>query len=380
MSCILRPGLHRRLADSLLGVDPTQRLRGAQAGLATLLMAVSALILSAVVRGAGAPMGPVLLWAALSLGGLLLSFVAIRSGWSRRLQDPALTQPQVVYALASAAAAYAMAGPMRGAVFPVLLVILMFGMFQLRPRAVALVGLYALLLFGSVMALMAWQRPQVYTPAAELVHFLMLATMLPSFAILAARLSRMRERSRRQRSELSSALARIQELATRDDLTGLINRRHMAELLEQERQRSARSGRGFCLAVIDIDHFKQVNDRHGHAGGDAVLRQFAQQALAAIRGADMLARWGGEEFVLLLADSHLPLARAGVERLRQCIEAACLLDSDPTLRITVSAGLTDHVAGEAIGDALARADGALYAAKAAGRNRTVVADGGGDGG
>lgn len=368
--------LRTRMVETVLGSDPVQRLRVAQAGLATLLMALSAMLLLAAARGGDAPMGAVLIWAALSLGGLLASFVAIRSGWSLRLRDPSLTLPQMLFAIASASAAYAMAGPMRGAAFPVLLVILTFGMFQLRPRALAYVGLYSLVLFGTAMTVMAWHRPQVYAPSVEWIHFLMLATMLPSIAVLAARLSRMRERSRDQRDELASALARIQELATRDDLTGLINRRHMGELLEQERQRSARSGRGFCIAVIDIDHFKQVNDRLGHAGGDAVLRAFAQQALGAIRSGDVLARWGGEEFVLLLSDSHLPPALGGIERLRQRIEAAILVDSDPALHVTVSAGLTDHIAGEAISDALARADRALYAAKAAGRNRTVVADGG----
>ena len=363
-----------RLTDAVLGTEPTRRVRVAQAGLATLLMAFSALMFLAVVGLGDAPLGPVVAWTVLSLGGLMLSFIAIRSGWSLRFEDPAMTLPQMVYAIASGAAAYAMAGPMRGAAFPVLMVILMFGMFQLRPRAVRAVGLYALILFGAVMALMTWQRPEVYAPAVELVHFLMLATMLPAFALLAARLSRLRERSRRQRDDLAQALERIQELATRDELTGLINRRHMAEMLEHERQRCARSGSGFCLAVIDVDHFKLINDRHGHAAGDAVLHQFALEALGAIRSGDVLARWGGEEFVLLLADSHLPPARGGVERLRQRIEAATLLNSDPALRVTVSIGLTEYIAGEAISEALARADRALYRAKAAGRNRAVVAD------
>lgn len=351
-----------------------RRLRVAQAGLATLLMVVSVLILLVALRGGDTPTAWVWSWAALSLGAMLASFVAIRSGWSLRLQEPSLTLPQMVFSIASAAAAYAMAGPMRGVVFPVLLVILMFGMFQLRPRALAYVGLYALLSFGAAMALMAWHRPQVYAPTVEWVHFLGLATILPTFGVLAARLSRMRERNRNQRVELSNALVRIQELATRDDLTGLINRRHMTALLEQERQRAARSGRGFCIAVLDIDHFKQVNDRHGHAGGDLVLRQFAQDSVAAIRAADVLARWGGEEFVLLLAEAHLPMALGGVERLRHHVERASVFDRDPALRITVSAGLTEYIAGEAIRDTLARADRALYQAKASGRNRTVVAD------
>jgi diguanylate cyclase (GGDEF)-like protein len=367
--------LRQRLTDALLTTEAPRRLHLAQAGLAMLLMALSIGVLVYAARVAGTPTELVVAWALLSIGGLAASYLAIRSGWSRRLADPSLTLPQMLYAISSGALGYAMAGPMRGGTFPVLLVILMFGMFQLRPRTMAWVCLFTAALFGTVMAVMSQRQPQVYDPAVELGHFLMLAVTLPAVALLAGRLTRLREHRRQQRVELAEALVHIQELATRDALTGLINRRHMVELLEQERQRCVRSGRGFCVALIDLDHFKQVNDRHGHGGGDVVLRGFAREALAAIRVADVLARWGGEEFVLLLSDAHLPLARGGVERVRLRIEAAALLDAEPALRITMSAGLTEHIAGESVSDALARADRALYQAKAEGRNRTVVASG-----
>jgi diguanylate cyclase (GGDEF)-like protein len=279
----------------------------------------------------------------------------------------------MVFAITSGAIAYAMAGPMRGAIFAVLLAILMFGMFQLRPSTVVQISLCALGQFGVVMALMAWWQPQVYRPAVELGHFLVLAATLPAVSLLTARLTAMRERSHRQRHDLAEALARIQALATRDELTGLINRRHMLELLEQERQRCVRSGRTFCIAMIDIDHFKRINDHHGHAAGDEVLRRVAREALSAIRVADVLARWGGYEFVLLLSDARLPLARGGVERVRQHIEAVSLLVGEPDLRVAISAGLAEHIAGESVAAALARADAALYEAKAQGRNCIVVA-------
>ncbi|MES2956772.1 MAG: diguanylate cyclase [Pseudomonadota bacterium] len=367
--------LQQRLGELLLTADPTQRLRLAQAGLAMVLMAISVGILVYAAHIGGTPTAPVLVWAAASLGGLAASYLAIRSGWSRRLADPSLTLPQMLFAIGSGAIGYAMAGALRGATFPVLLVILMFGMFQLQPRTVARVCLFTAGLFGAVMALMAWRQPQVYAPAVELGHFLMLAAMLPAVSLLAGRLTRLRERSRRQRLELAEALARIQELATRDELTGLINRRHMIELLEQERQRCVRSGHGFCIAIIDIDHFKQINDRFGHAAGDAVLQRFAREALGAIRVADVLARWGGEEFVLLLSDAHLPLARGGIERVRLRIEGLTMLAEDLALRVTISAGLTEHLAGESVVAALERADRALYEAKTGGRNRTVVVSG-----
>lgn len=369
--------LRQRLADRLLTTDPTQRLRLAQSGLAMALMALSVAILVYAARLAGTPALVVAAWAALSLGGMAVFFAAIRFGWSRGLADPSLTMVQMVFAITSGAIAYAMAGPMRGATFVVLLAILMFGMFQLRPRALLLVSLYALGLFGTAMAVMAWQLPQVYRPAVELGHFLMLAATLPAVSLLAGRLTVLRERSRHQRRDLAEALARIQALAMRDELTGLINRRHMLELLEQERQRCVRSGRTFCVAMIDIDRFKEVNDRYGHAAGDEVLQRLAREALSAVRVADVLARWGGDEFVLLLSDARLQLARGGVERVRQRIEAVSLRVGEQALQVTISAGLAEHIAGESVATALARADAALYEAKAQGRNRTVAADGAG---
>ncbi len=202
----------------------------------------------------------------------------------------------------------------------------------------------------------------------------MLAAMLPAVSLLSSRLARLRDRSRRQRHEIAQALARIQELATRDELTGLVNRRHMSSLLERERQRCVRSGRGLSVAMVDIDHFKAVNDHYGHPVGDEVLRTFAHQAPQALRGTDIVSRWGGEEFVLLLPEAALPAARIGVERVRGRIAATPMAHlSGVPIRVTVSVGLTEHIAGESVTQTLERADRALYEAKAQGRNRTVVA-------
>jgi diguanylate cyclase (GGDEF)-like protein len=134
-----------------------------------------------------------------------------------------------------------------------------------------------------------------------------------------------------------------------------------------------RSGRGFCLALVDIDHFKRINDLHGHAVGDEALRRFSREAQSALRVSDVMARWGGEEFVLLLPDTRAPLAKAGLERLRERIAAMALPPvDDDRLTLTLSAGVTEHIAGESTAQALERADRALYEAKAQGRNRVVV--------
>ena len=365
-----------RLLDALLTTDSHQRIRLKQCGRATLLTLASCISMAYAVAIGDAPLAPtraIIVIAALGFAGF---FATIRAGANRRFNDPSLTQPQMLFAIACAAVAYALIGALRGGVFPILLVVLSFGMFALRPRQMTRVTLFALAAFGVAMVVMSQRRPEVYAPAVEFGHFFMLAVMMPALSLLAGELSRLRARLHRQKRELSRALLKIQDLAIRDDLTGLINRRQMIELMAQERERSARTGRPFCVAMLDLDFFKEVNDRHGHAAGDAVLQAFAKVVQGAIRNGDVVARWGGEEFVILLADTALPAARGGVERVRECVQALRVAvpgARGPTeVAVTVSIGLTDHRPGETVAQLLARADLALYRAKAQGRNQLVT--------
>ncbi len=363
----------RRLTDLLLTTDPHQRLRLAHSGLAYLLMLACVLAMH-YSRLAGLSDSPWLWpWTAASLAGLLVVFVLIRFGWSLKLADPSMTMAQMLYAIACAAAGYAIAGSAHGAVPLILAVVLMFGLFGLSNAQVVFVGGYALVLFGSVMIVMSRIDPQGYPPEVETVYFALTAIMICGVVLLGARLSAMRERLRDQRRELQQALARIRELATHDELTGLLNRRRMQELLQQEQERSARAGHPWCVALVDIDHFKQVNDRHGHAAGDQVLREVARIGLAQGRKSDVLARWGGEEFVMLLRDAALPAACAGVERWRRALAVAPLAAGTARLAVRFSAGVAQHQRGETVEQTLARADRALYEAKAQGRDRVVTA-------
>ena len=363
----------RRFIDVLLTTDTVQRARLSLALLAMGMLAAGVLAMVYFAWVGAAPARGVGWWAAASLGGMVVFFGLIRSGWSAPLRDPSMTVWQMVYALACGAAAYALLGTGRGGVFPIVMVILMFGMFVVSPRQMQWISLYAVLLYGATMGLMAWQDAPAYPPVIELGHFLMVATMMPAVSILAARLSRMRERARLQRTELTQALADIRELATRDELTGLINRRHMQELMAQEHQRCIRSGQTFCLAVLDIDSFKLINDHHGRATGDAVLRAVAHEASRHVRVSDVLARWGGEEFVLMLSDTRAALARGGLERLHQRVSALRIVQGPAAVLVTLSGGLAEHHAGETVAQTLERADRALQDAKAQGRNRVVAA-------
>lgn len=361
-----------RLANLLFTTEPLQRLRLAQAALAMAMVGVSVVVMQYFVWTGTARALPVALWTAGSLAGMVVLFALIRSGWSRRLAEPSLTVPQMMFALASGAVAYTLLGAARGAVFPIFMVILMFGMFVVTPRHMAWVSVYAVTLFGATAALMAVLDPRHYPPVVELGHFLMVATMVPTVSVLAARIARMRERLRQRRQELADALTQIRELVTRDELTGLINRRHMQELIEQEHQRCIRSGQTFCLAKLDIDRMGAINDRHGYALGDAVLRAVAQEALRHVRASDVLARWGGEEFMLMLPDTRAALVRGGLERLQQRVAALRILHGNETLSVTLSAGLAERHAGETIEQTIERAGAALAEVKGirSGRART----------
>jgi diguanylate cyclase (GGDEF)-like protein len=144
----------------------------------------------------------------------------------------------------------------------------------------------------------------------------------------------------------------------------------MNEMLAQEERRHG--GSGTCIALLDIDFFKQINDRHGHAVGDEVLRSFAAAARAELRGGDVLARWGGEEFLLMLPDTGEAAASAVLERIRARVGALQVKGVVLERRISFSAGLTARRGAEALADTVNRADKALYQAKSAGRDRVVV--------
>jgi two-component system, cell cycle response regulator len=159
----------------------------------------------------------------------------------------------------------------------------------------------------------------------------------------------------------------LAEQALTDDLTGLANRRQGERQLEREVALAVRKGHDLGVVRVDIDHFKEINDVHGHQAGDRVLDEVAQRLSDAVRGGDLLARWGGDEFVVILpATERAGVLRAG-ERLRAAVAAQPVYVNDATATVTVSVGWA-HWAGDTPGDLLARADRALYAAKDAGRN------------
>ncbi len=164
----------------------------------------------------------------------------------------------------------------------------------------------------------------------------------------------------------------LKRLAATDSLTGVVNRRHLLEQGNREIERARRYGQPLTLLLLDIDHFKAVNDKFGHAVGDLALVKFAQCCQAALRGPDVLGRIGGEEFAVLLPATAEPGARVCAERLRRDVSELEIETESFPLRLTVSIGLAPYVDGDtSIGDTVKRADRALYEAKRSGRNRVI---------
>lgn len=169
---------------------------------------------------------------------------------------------------------------------------------------------------------------------------------------------------------LAQAVRELERLASTDFLTGTVNRRQFEKLVEAEVVRSRRYGNRLSQILLDVDRFKSINDRFGHAQGDRVLVELSRLLEANLREVDVLARWGGEEFVILLPQCDLEQAAAVAEKLRACLDAHRI---DGVGRVTASFGVAEHADGESLGQWLQRVDRALYAAKCAGRN-TVRCD------
>lgn len=170
-------------------------------------------------------------------------------------------------------------------------------------------------------------------------------------------------------------IQRQRELSNADPLTGVFNRRFFDDYFASEMDRAARFGSQVSVAMIDVDHFKQFNDRFGHAAGDVVLRRVAEALQQAVRRSDLVARYGGEEFVVLFREAAPEQALELVERIRDTIQTVShTIGDNRPVHVTVSAGVASWPSeGRSVGDLIATADRRLFEAKEAGRNRVVGA-------
>ncbi|MCY1287360.1 diguanylate cyclase (GGDEF) domain protein [compost metagenome] len=317
----------------------------------------------------------------LSLGGMLvLTFVGLVGGvlfllaiWlnlNLRFHDPSLTLPQMSWAIGLVFVSVYFVDSLRSLFLMMVLVVLMFGAFRLRLGGFVRIGLftlacYALLLFA------LWRGERPFEPRVELIQALEFVVLMLGVSILGLEMSNLHGTLQQRNRDLHQAVERVQQLAITDELTGLYNRRFARDLLAQQKALADRGDYDFVVCLVNMDFFKAVNDRFGHAAGDDLLRQLAQLLRRAVRDVDFVARLGGEEFLLLLSRTNGAGAQLTVERLRRALHET-EWEGFPGLSLTLSAGISAYRAEESWEDTLKRADAALYQAKAGGRDRLEI--------
>lgn len=253
-----------------------------------------------------------------------------------------------------------------------LLVVPLFGVLyaalHLSRRQVASVTLITWLsyLLGSLLLM---QRERV---AAEGTLVLAFSLMLIAMFYMASEITSLRHAFERRRQRLDAAMQKLSDLALRDDLTGLYNRRYIMEVLNRQKALADRGHVGFTICYCDLDNFKVLNDRFGHQAGDRMLTGFAGIAEQVIRSVDFAARIGGEEFLLVLVDADAEVARHVATRLGQRTRTLPVVPEVPDYVLTVSMGIAEFRPGESVEELIQRADRAMYEAKAQGRDRIVI--------
>lgn len=340
-----------------------------------------ALLLTWVSVAAGFYTAPVSVALGSSLLIVLSQLVFLALFWSsfnQRFRDPSLTQPQVLVGLLWLTCLLFNLGSARGSLLVLYLLVLMFAVF-LPPRIFIRYAVLAFLSFVG-LNLLDFHLGRLAEPAAFLLEASVLLVTLVWMCLFVNYVYQLRQRMRQRRfalqvhqDTLRGMLRQLEDLASTDELTGLYNRRRFLRIAEGELAR-LRKGHQIGLALIDLDHFKRINDVHGHAAGDRVLQTFAAIARACLRDGDVLARYGGEEFVLLLPDTDAEQFGICCERLREAFANAQPVDPGiPVGQLSLSVGLTLLNAGDDLDTSLQRADEALYRAKRGGRNRCEAA-------
>ncbi|MCC5795118.1 MAG: GGDEF domain-containing protein [Chromatiales bacterium] len=243
----------------------------------------------------------------------------------------------------------------------------------LSPAGLFRIALLAFACYAGMAALqMTLPEPR---SSAWLIGLVALTMMLCVLLLFASELKAQRKRTREALGRLEFALKEARHNSERDELTHSYSRRYMMDMLRREKSRSDRSGEGFSICLLDIDHFKAVNDRFGHLTGDRILTSFVRRLRRELRGMDSinaggmpraLGRFGGEEFLVVLPGTGLQGALRCAERLRQAIVRRPF---GGLHHVTTSIGIAEHQQGESLEQLLRRCDEALYAAKRAGRNR-----------
>jgi len=344
-------------------------------GAAAASYALDALFLGLFVLADTIPASVAIVYAAGAALACALTYALYATGWNLRFSEPNVILPQSLAAVGLQLAVVALAPQVA---FPVLSNL--FTVFAVSVIWLSLGRSLLLWAAGSVgAAAVLWMAGGrtgfAASNGAEIaITWLCFSAILGRCLLLGIYANDLRTRLSEGRRKLAASLAQVQELVHYDELTKVFNRRTLTQRLEQERSRAERTGAPLSVAIMDLDHFKAVNDTYGHAVGDEVLRTFATVVQATMRDTDVFGRYGGEEFLLILTATEPRAAAPALERIRAGLAATDWNTLGAGLSLTVSMGVAGFRKDETISQVLHRADTALYDAKHAGRNRIVTSE------
>ncbi|MCH7893677.1 MAG: diguanylate cyclase [Proteobacteria bacterium] len=306
----------------------------------------------------------------------LLIFVVLRSGLNERFSDPSLTLFQCLVAMCWILAFMYLSPPAREIMLMIYVVAMLFGMFRLSRGELLFLAMFSLAGYGALLFFDDVLQASREVLTREALRYSVLTVMILWSAYFGNYVGSLKQKLRRQNQSLKRAIETATHQAERDELTRTYNRRFIMGSLDDEKVRADEENRIFSICIFDLDHFKRVNDEHGHQAGDQVLAEFTMRAGGILRSMDQvrrrghpMGRYGGEEFIVLLPGTGLPGAINCAERIRELTEQRTFVND---IKVTVSVGVAQYRAGEEIKETIHRADEALYEAKALGRNQVCT--------
>jgi len=303
------------------------------------------------------------------------AFTAVlRSGLNNKFDDPSLTVPQILWNTFFLLIIIYLLNEWRGLMLMAYFGILSFGYFKLKFNEFLSVALFAIFGYAFIISYLFNYEPDRIEIKLEFLQWIIFSLTITVMLYTGSAIQQLRDRSKKQYRELQSAHELNKKLAITDELTGLYNRRYFMEKLVQQKAISERDGSDFVICYCDLDHFKRINDAFGHHSGDAVLQLFTKILKVSLREIDYVARFGGDEFVCLLANTDINSALKVTERIRSTLANYNFNDIAPSLRTTVSIGVANFRQFNTIKETLLSADNRMYRAKELGRNRVVSSD------
>ncbi|TVQ31328.1 MAG: GGDEF domain-containing protein [Wenzhouxiangella sp.] len=370
--------------DRQIREDAKQQIRLRRLGLGSLGWLV-AVIVTVVCWSLGLldhGVGELALMLSLVILVLLGLYLSIHTGFNLRFSDPSLTMPQLLFGAVMGLWVISRADEARPVLLLLYVMVMLYGLFGLKAREYLAL---AILASGGLGVIVAWDiSSSRHAHGIELVlmEWVIFTAVMLWMAFIGNHVSHLRTRLRQRNQDLVDLGQRMKYLSEHDELTQMPNRRRLIEQLEQAQDSAHRHGVRFSVVMFDLDHFKQINDKHGHGVGDEVLEQFAGRVGQSLRGHDQahqvddsfadIGRFGGEEFLAILPDTDLTGAERAAERLLERVRSEPFSTAAGPVVCTASAGVAEHRPGESLETLLSRADQALYAAKSNGRDRVAT--------